>query len=113
MREKILVFIFTIYERIFGWGSRVEITGEESLPPGPFIYAFWQRYIGLLTYSHRARGITVLASTSRDGRIARGVGLNLGYNIVEGTASSPATGARALIKLKAVLNRKSRKNIIA
>ncbi len=104
MKVLLLVYLITIYERVFGWLSGVEIIGEEKLPSTPFIYAFWHRYIFLLTYSHRGRGITVLASTSRDGRVAAGVVKKLGFNIISGTASSPTTGVRALIKLKATLN---------
>ncbi len=105
MRAYIFAVIFILYLRIVGWTSRVRYIGEESIPARPFVYIFWHRHIFFVSYSHRARAIRVLLSTSKDGDIAALTNKWLGHRVIRGTASSPREGARSIVQMMGCLRR--------
>jgi lysophospholipid acyltransferase (LPLAT)-like uncharacterized protein len=61
------------------------------------IYAFWHGRLLIPLYTHRKRGIHVMASLSRDGEIIARILHRLGFRTVRG--SSSRKGARALVDL--------------
>ncbi|MDP6462066.1 MAG: DUF374 domain-containing protein, partial [Gemmatimonadota bacterium] len=64
---------------------------------GPVIYAFTHGVLLPLVYTHRRRGIHILASQSRDGDRIAAVAGHLGYESVRG--SSSRGGREALARL--------------
>lgn len=60
----------------------------------PHVILCWHEVMLPLLWAHRGWGLTVIASTARDGRYAAEFAMGLGYAVVDG--SSTRGGARAL-----------------
>ena len=100
----------------FGWGvihcvartSRLRTYWspgfKDRLDQGqPVIYAFWHRFQLLLLFDHRARGVHVLVSRSRDGEMVARALRHFGYRTVRG--SSSRGGGTAFLELLDVVKR--------
>ncbi|MHB9154942.1 MAG: lysophospholipid acyltransferase family protein [Endomicrobiales bacterium] len=83
----LLVNLAALYIRFLGLTTRVTVFGEKTLPEGPFIYAFWHCRLLFFVHSHRSRGIRVLVSRSKDGKLIASVINKFGFKVVHGSSS--------------------------
>jgi lysophospholipid acyltransferase (LPLAT)-like uncharacterized protein len=102
-----------ILVRLVGATLRVRVEGVDALRPHwraarPLIYCVWHGRILMVPWlnarlrrTHGARGVSVLASRSRDGGIVTAYAGRFGLDIVRGSSSSG--GAAALRALVAVV----------
>ena len=102
MRARILSFIgWTLLSL---WCRTLRITFVNKNIPDSFkaegrniIFAFWHGRQFLLFHTHRALGVVIPASESRDGEIQAGILTRFGFEVVRG--SSKRKGAQALLGL--------------
>ncbi|MBU2574549.1 MAG: lysophospholipid acyltransferase family protein [Elusimicrobia bacterium] len=100
-----------LYLRLVGFTTSIKFHGASVPPPqadaeaaeaapsgvGQVIYVIWHCQQAFLIYAHRGRGITALASRSRDGEYAAELLKRFNYVLVRGSTSSG--GLRSLIQL--------------
>lgn len=94
--------------RCLGVTWRIEWLGLEHLQTaraagGRVVYAFWHGRLLVLSWSHRARAVQVLASEHYDGDLMGRTIERLGFGHLKG--STTRGGARALRELRAALDR--------
>jgi len=102
MRARILSFVgWTLLSL---WCRTLRITFVNKNIPDSFkaegrniIFAFWHGRQFLLFHTHRALGVVIPASESRDGEIQSGILTRFGFEVVRG--SSKRKGAQALLGL--------------
>jgi lysophospholipid acyltransferase (LPLAT)-like uncharacterized protein len=92
--------------RTLGVTWRVERRGEEHLAAArriapQVLFAFWHGRLLAMSYSHRGRGIQVLASEHADGDLMGRTIVWLGFGHLKGSTSKG--GARAIRELSAAL----------
>ncbi|NLB35646.1 MAG: lysophospholipid acyltransferase family protein [Elusimicrobia bacterium] len=92
----LVTLILSFYLRVISWTVKFTFIGEENLPEGAYIFAFWHSRIALAGSSFRGRGIKVLVSPSRDGEITVDVFSRFGYRFIRGSASNSLKGATSL-----------------
>jgi lysophospholipid acyltransferase (LPLAT)-like uncharacterized protein len=102
MRARILSFVGWMLLTL--WCRTLRITFVNKNIPDSFkaegrniIFAFWHGRQFLLFHTHRALGVVIPASESRDGEIQAGILTRFGFEVVRG--SSKRKGAQALLGL--------------
>ncbi|MGM0568632.1 MAG: lysophospholipid acyltransferase family protein [Elusimicrobiota bacterium] len=100
------MLFFSLYLRFMGRTTGIKYYGRENIPRGGYIYVFWHNRLAFLAYSHRARAINVLLSTSSDGEIIWRVLKLLGFRGIRGTASNPSQARRSTVAMLRALKEK-------
>lgn len=107
--NKLLSHILYYLLRFLSLTYRFQFKGMESLkeakghhPKGIYIIGFWHQNIVSSALSHRGQKIIVMISASKDGELASGTAVKLGYEVVRG--SSHRGGQRALKQMLRLLN---------
>jgi lysophospholipid acyltransferase (LPLAT)-like uncharacterized protein len=91
--------------RLLGGSWRLDRTGLEAYDEvlgsgGRCIFALWHARMLPLIFTHRGRGVGVLVSRSRDGRIIAGIVERMGYRVAHGSSSRGArSGVLEMLEL--------------
>ena len=93
---------------LLAWGATWRVRGDAAnlaairgrSPDGAVILGFWHNRMLMMAYTHRGQGITVMRSSSRDGRLIAAVLGRLGLGSVAGSSSrGGAAGLRRIVQL--------------
>jgi lysophospholipid acyltransferase (LPLAT)-like uncharacterized protein len=88
--QRLLLFLLPPLVRILAWSWRIK---QENWPvEGACVVAFWHGQQLPMIALHRSKGLTGVASLSKDGELLAGVLQKLGYGVIRGSSSRGGAG---------------------